>query len=687
MLRTPLYVALLSALPLLAHAQTTDLVSSDEISEETIALEDSYVRGDYLEIDQLRNTKEIIVITKEQIQERGNRTISDALAKVPGISVGATNTGEIDLRGQGFDNAFHNIQVLVDGVPVTQLTNHPFRSNYDVLPIDQVERIEVIPGGGSVLYGAGTVGGVINVTSTMKNLDKPVKSVSAEYNSNGWRSTASVGSKIGERFTAQFSATKNDQDLFFKNTYRDGEYYSGGLRWDLTDDQALTLRVSHMDESAKYLDNVTEDHWYEDYVPKDNKYIIGDRKQTRYTATYTNDINDKLHLISDMYYSDGFFMGTKEEYKKMNERGYGMRNKLQYRYGEGSSVIVGVDYTNQQNSMTYEERSWQRTFDYEKELAAVFISNNIKWGKWESTQGVRREYAKWSVTKPQISLKQNFTDDSTRWNTAAELSLAYHYRPTGRIFARYELGYNYPDGIQITEDVPVLVNGKWKKGLAVTDADDETYDMLELGMSDYFGFTTANVTAWYSQTDNELRRGNATVILPDGSDFKLKKTLNYLNTKRWGVDVNFMQQFDRLTLEESYSYTMGKVDYNAQADGESNFIDDGIKKVPKHKVTLRATYEFNDYLATSLTYSWVGKYQQLTKEEEKEPGVSQYMGNPESDSYQLVDLTMKWTPKKWLMVNAGVTNLFDEVYAAREEETTRVPGQPRTFFVGVKATY
>ena len=687
MMKKTLCVAVLATIPFLAQAQDENKQSTGSLTDDTIELADSYVRGDYLEIDQLRNTKEIIVITKEQIQERGNRTISDALAKVPGISVGATNTGEIDLRGQGFDNAFHNIQVLVDGVPVTQLTNHPFRSNYDVLPIDQVERIEVIPGGGSVLYGAGTVGGVINITSTMKNMDEPITSVNGEYNSKGWRSGASIGTKLGERVTAQFSATKSEQDLFFKDTFRDGEHYSGGLRWQMTDNQALALRVSHMKESAKYVDNVTEDHWFEDYVPSGGKYIIGDREQTRYTATYTNDITDKLHLISDMYYADGFFMGTKEEYKKMNERGYGLRNKLQYRYGEGSSVLVGFDYTSQQNSMTYEERSWQRTFDYEKELAALFVSNNVKWGKWESTQGIRREYAKWSVTKPQVALKTNFTDDSTRWNTAAELSLAYHYRPTGRVFARYELGYNYPDGIQITEDIPVLVNGRWKKGLAVTDADDETYDMIEVGLSDYFGFTTANVTAWYSQTDNELRRGNATVILPNGDPFDLKKTLNYLNTKRWGLDLNFMQQFDRLTLEESYSFTMGKVDYNAQSEDESNFIDDGIKKVPKHKLSVRATYDFNDYLSSTLAYTWVGKYQQLNKEEEREPGVNQYMGNPESDSYQLVDLTVKYTPKKWLTVNAGVTNLLDEVYAARNEETTRVPGQPRTFFIGLKATY
>ena len=125
--------------------------SAEAAYEQDVELQPSYVRPDYVEIERLRTTKEIIVLPKEVIRERGNRTVSDALQNVPGISVGTTGAGEIDIRGQGAGQANRNIQVLIDGAPITTLVNHPMSTNYDVVPVEQIERIEVIPGGGSVL--------------------------------------------------------------------------------------------------------------------------------------------------------------------------------------------------------------------------------------------------------------------------------------------------------------------------------------------------------------------------------------------------------------------------------------------------------------------------------------------------------------------------------------------------------
>ena len=118
-----------------------------EDADNSIELKDTYVRPDYVEIERMRDTKEIIVIPKEEIQGHGNRTISDVLKSVPGISVNASGPGDIDIRGQGQDQAARNIQVLLDGAPITTLINHPYSTNYDVIPVEQLERIEIIPGG------------------------------------------------------------------------------------------------------------------------------------------------------------------------------------------------------------------------------------------------------------------------------------------------------------------------------------------------------------------------------------------------------------------------------------------------------------------------------------------------------------------------------------------------------------
>lgn len=160
---------------LLAIVQVKNLAFSEDIK-----LGATFINPDYIEIEKLKSTKNVIVIDKNQIDEKGYTSVSQVLNDVPGITVGTTQWGEIDIRGQG-DQASRNIQVMIDGAPITTLVSHPYGTNYDVVPVEQIEKIEVIPGGGSVLYGNGTVGGVINITTNLKAMSKPINKVGYEY--------------------------------------------------------------------------------------------------------------------------------------------------------------------------------------------------------------------------------------------------------------------------------------------------------------------------------------------------------------------------------------------------------------------------------------------------------------------------------------------------------------------------
>ena len=699
MTQKKLAIALLAAMPVLAGASSLSAEDTDTLEDEVIELEDAYVRPDYVEIERLRNTKEILVITKEEIQNRGMRTISDALTKVPSISVGSTGQGEIDIRGQGADVTNRNIQVLVDGVPITPLTSHPTHTNIDVLPIEQVERIEIIPGGGSVLYGSGAAGGIVNITSSLKKLDEPALSVSGELNSKGGRGSASIGANLTDRLTLQINGTKIDRDLYFVDTFRNTENLSAGIRWDITDSQTVTARVDHLDEESVYINNVTLENvkkYGKNYRRKASDYLHGDRRQDRYSVSYLNDLSETLHWSNDVYMNDGFFMGTKYEDKKMNEEGWGLRSKLEWQYADWGNMLFGLDYRNQEAELNYFEKvsgtPTLLSFNYKRETAALFVSNSIKYEAWESTQGFRRELTKWNFNKP-LDYKADakygqFEDSSDRWNSAWELSLAYHYRPTGRVFGRYERGYTTPDGIQITDEHVSLVNGTLVKSLSATKAEDETYDMFEIGLNDKIAFTTVGLTLWYSQTDNAISRPQ---YYEHGKS--TRTTQNLFNTKRWGADLTFMQQFDRLTLEESYAYLKGETEYNSEAsrrwadehlkNGAYDFISAGLKKVPKHKFSMSATYELTDWLSGNLRYTWQGKYQNIIKHSD----LALYNGEPVVGDYELVDLSLKWTPNRYIEVNAGVTNLLDELYGEYNEETTFVPGPGRTYFIGLKATY
>ncbi|XQA63913.1 TonB-dependent receptor plug domain-containing protein, partial [Xanthomonas sacchari] len=108
------------------------------------------------------------VIDNTQLRTGANRSLDDALQKVPGIKVfDETGTGalpQIMLRGL-YESRSGRVQVLEDGIP---LALAPYgQTSLSLFPVDlnQVDRIDIVRGGAAVQYGPNNVGGVINLIS------------------------------------------------------------------------------------------------------------------------------------------------------------------------------------------------------------------------------------------------------------------------------------------------------------------------------------------------------------------------------------------------------------------------------------------------------------------------------------------------------------------------------------------
>lgn len=697
-----------------AEARTPE---EDDSDDDSIELRTTYVRPDYIEVERLRESKEIIVIPKEEIQERGRRTISDVLRTVPSISVGNSGSGHIDIRGQGADQDTRNLQVLLDGAPITTLVSHPLQTDYDVIPVEQLERIEVIPGGGSVLYGSGAQGGIINISSNLRAMQEPKTSASAEWNSKGYRASANVGGTFADnRFAYDFSATRLDRDLYFVDTYRNSNYFSAGLRWSLTPSQQLVLRASRLEEKSQYINNISikkVQQYGENYRPGTRQetigldaeghkitrtvsdYLNGDRKIDAVNASYANDLTDDLHLTTDVFYNTGYFTGINDENKRMDNDGYGIRAKLDWTYGDGSSLLVGTDLTRQKANLSYvnykvvnyREKTYKAVplhYDYDKKVYAVFALNTVRWNDFVFTQGLRRELTKWGFDKNDTTEGVG-SEVSDRWNTAFELSAAYNYRDTGKVYARYERGYTVPDGMQITDSIPTPAG----KVMSATSAEDEKFNMYEIGLRDRIPLSTVSVTLWMSDIDNQMNR-----FLYISDDGLTRRTMNLLKSRRYGADVSLTQDFGRLHLTEAYSYLKGRTKCNSAYACQFlkdhgvgiDYASSGLQYVPKHKLSVSAGYDFLESLSASVQYSFFGKYNNFMKESRSEEGGVMH-------SYSLVDLSLKWKPVRQIDVYAGITNLFDKTYwdyqsssGSSASSSSVVPGMGRTYFVGIKGT-
>jgi outer membrane receptor for ferrienterochelin and colicins len=102
----------------------------------------------------------VAVVTEQRIAQRAVNTIDEAVDKAPGVQV---VSGQINVRGSsGFAEGLGSrVLLLVDGVPANQGDRGGI--NWDIVPVDGVERVEVVKGAGSALYGSAAFGGVVNI--------------------------------------------------------------------------------------------------------------------------------------------------------------------------------------------------------------------------------------------------------------------------------------------------------------------------------------------------------------------------------------------------------------------------------------------------------------------------------------------------------------------------------------------
>lgn len=116
----------------------------------------------------------VTVLSADDITSSPARTVQELLSTVAGVHVfnssGSATGGAIDLRGFGM-TGISNTLILVDGVK--QNTNDLAAPNLAGIPLQAIERIEVVRGSGAVAYGGGTTGGVINIITRSGFKDQP----------------------------------------------------------------------------------------------------------------------------------------------------------------------------------------------------------------------------------------------------------------------------------------------------------------------------------------------------------------------------------------------------------------------------------------------------------------------------------------------------------------------------------
>ena len=201
----------------------------------------------------------ITVITAEEMDRKKQRTVIEALSATPGVQVvqsgGFGGNVSIFLRGA---NAEHTL-VIVDGIEVNDPVSTARLPSIANMTLDNIERIEILRGPQSVLYGSDALGGVINII-TKKGAGAPNGSVNIEGGSyNTFTEKASLNGESDDLHYA-IAASRIDSDSISQANARQGNQehdaydntsFAGRLDYDLDDETLLSAifrtHLSHTD--------------------------------------------------------------------------------------------------------------------------------------------------------------------------------------------------------------------------------------------------------------------------------------------------------------------------------------------------------------------------------------------------------------------------------------------------------
>jgi vitamin B12 transporter len=194
-----LVVLWLSCLCILGFVLSVGSISAQEVAlaeqEEIVETREVVVSATKTEIPVKQVTSAVEVITGEQMQQRHLKTVAEALRLSQGLAVfqsGGPGT-LVDVRMRG--GTPEQTLVLIDGAIVNSATLGTY--DFANLTTDNIERIEILRGSQSMLWGSDAMGGVINIT-TKRGRDTPNLSAFTEYGSfNTIREGANLSGKKG----------------------------------------------------------------------------------------------------------------------------------------------------------------------------------------------------------------------------------------------------------------------------------------------------------------------------------------------------------------------------------------------------------------------------------------------------------------------------------------------------------
>ena len=604
------------------------------------------------------STTSPFILKSKDIEGKGYTSVSEVLDSIPGVNIKEGAHPAIDLRGQGFQKAKATVQLLVDGIPANMLDTSHQNVPINVVNIDEIERIEVIPGGGAVLYGSGTSGGVINII-TKKYKNKNIRG-GIEYQISSFRNNkfdVSTGTSVGN-FDFDVNYSKNRKYGYRDYDFTNSDYFSGRINYNINKTDNIAFKYSGYRSKYTYPASLTETQMNKDRRQSglgsndknDNNKIKKDEFSLTYNSKITN--NNDLNVVAFYQKTEipsesisdgtGMYKGVLagqvaglssalrnpslpasarlamtnrlnalmtqlrspsrvdfSSHSNFEDRKISIKAKDKYTYdNSGSNIIIGLGYTddNMIRASKMELVGKMKLVDTHMDLTKkTFESFALNTYKVNNFEFIQGlRYEKSKFDGSRRNLDDVSTVKRDMNNWAGTLAVNHLYSDTGNVYLKYERAFTSPSPSQLSDKVRTS-SGAFD--YVTNNLKSEKTNQFEVGWNDYLLGSLLIADIYYSETKDEIA-----TIFDGGRAHPTNgfKTTNLGKTRRYGFDLSAEQKLENFTFKESYSFVKTKI----LKDNDKNIEGKEIAEVPNHKLLLSVDYNISSKFTVGAEYEY-----------------------------------------------------------------------------------
>lgn len=640
----------------------------------------------------------IIVITEEEIQKTGASTLDKILEKVPSINAqygrfphpSASSKASISLRGMGANGTL----ILVDGKRLSGETESPYEMTR--ITASMIERIEIVKGSMSTLYGSDAIGGVINIIT--KKVDKNVSTLDLKYGSNGDGDAVNKNVNFTNRGSVDKLRYKINTSIDDTTPYKVNKSYTqqainpssgADLNGNSLDNISGNYDVTYKDEATvktigtrleyDFSDNFTAGLDLSYFTEDREGQYLGNASATSgglitNTPVNSEDKNRRIDISSDFKYliNDDLSMNTKVYRSYYKKRNY--TDPLTFDGATNTKFSANVTIDTLESDLTYILND------------SNIITTGLEYRKETRDSGAINPDASSSefITKV-VNYKSLFIQDEieisdtlnaiigTRYDNISnadnkitlQAGLVKEIAEDTSIRANYAQGYRTPDIAELYV-VSMYYKGAKRYGSEVINTiKTESYDLkpeqsqtFELSLSNKY----ENLSSVFTIFNNKVKDKIDLVSYNDSSS-----STKYYTSEN-------IDQVDIKGAEVSFDYDLNKdIDLGLNATylkTEDESTGKELTYTPDISASFSVNYKITNDLNTNLMLRYIGEqYSNSTNTEQ-------------TNDYTLVDLGAQYQINKNIEYYLGVDNIFNK--EVDEEIGTNVGSY---YFTGLRITF